>query len=165
MHCLGMTLGLLAQKRWHSKRLTWGAGEAVAIITWPALAGKWSLCIIAHSVLMASAWLALIYVFGQDRRGWVKTEKNQSSLLQANMLSVCLICRVLLWSGIYTTIWLSLCPKLSSECRTSSKGVERMETMNERRRKNQLHAHSGRPHIKCPSAFHVSLLKHCRCIM
>ncbi len=69
---------------------------------------------------MAPAWLALIYVCRQGRRERerVRTEKNQPS-------SVSL---VHVWSGICTMIWVSLSPKLSTECRISSKGVERMET-------------------------------------
>lgn len=124
MYCLSRMLGLLVKNRRHSKRLTGRAVEAVAIIAWPALAGKWSLGVIAHGLLMAPAWLALIYVFRQERRGWVRTERNQPSTVP--------ICGVLLWSGISTMIWVSLWPKLSSECSTSSKGRERTETMNER---------------------------------
>lgn len=103
----------------HSKRLTWRAVDAVAIVTWPALAGKWPLGVITHSVLMAPAWLALIYVFRQDRRGWVRTGENQSSAAWAKTFS-CMSD----WSCPFTVEdpQYCLCPKLSSECRTPSKG-------------------------------------------
>lgn len=67
--CLSRMLGLSVKKICHSKRLTCRAVEAVAIVTWPALAGKWSLGVITNSVLMAPAWLALIYVCRQTEEG------------------------------------------------------------------------------------------------
>ncbi len=65
---LDRMLSLLVKKWRHLKRLTWRAIEAVAIVPWPALAGKRSLSVVAHSVLMAPAWLALVYVCRQQRR-------------------------------------------------------------------------------------------------
>ena len=47
----------------HSETLTWGALEAVSIVTWPALAGEGSLGVEAHGVLVATARPAFIRVF------------------------------------------------------------------------------------------------------
>ena len=73
--------------------LTWIAGQAVAVVTRPALAGKWSLGVLTHSLLVAPAWLALVYVFRQDKRG-VSEDREDSR--QAKTISECPICCVLL---------------------------------------------------------------------
>lgn len=51
-----------------SKQFTWRAVKSVAIETWPALAGKGSLGVVAHGVLVAPAGLALVDVFRQEQK-------------------------------------------------------------------------------------------------
>lgn len=114
---LDRKLSLLVKKWRHPERLTWRAIEAVAIVPLPALAGKRSLSVVAHSVLMAPAWLALVYVCRRERREKLRTEKSQTSSVT--------ISHVLLWPGILTMIFVSLCPKLSSEWGIPSKGVRK----------------------------------------
>lgn len=61
----------------HSER-TWGAEEAVAVVTRPALAGKGALVVVAGGVLVASALPALVDVLGGGRgegergQAWVR---------------------------------------------------------------------------------------------
>lgn len=142
-------LGKMPSERWDIKSHTWRAVEAVAIVTWLALAGKWSLGVITHSVLMASVWLALIYVFRQNKRRRVRTEESDITYIFSERP----ICCILLWSECHSMIW------VLAEQRSSG-GVERMETMNEWYKDCPKKLHK-----KGQSAFPVSLFNHCRCNM
>lgn len=48
--------------------LTWRAGESISVKTWSALTGERSLRVVAHSILMASARLALVNVLRGEYR-------------------------------------------------------------------------------------------------
>lgn len=55
--------------------------EAVAIVTWPALAGKGSLGVMTIGVLVAPARLALIYVYRQEQKSLSEDTEDTSHLL------------------------------------------------------------------------------------
>lgn len=75
---------------------TWRAGDSIAVKTRLALTGERSLRVVAHSILMASARLALVNVL---RRGEQKESQHRDEFLPpAKMSPACL--GLLLWSQI-----------------------------------------------------------------
>lgn len=62
--------------------LTWRAGESIAVKTRLALAGEGSLRVVAHSILMASARLALVNVLRRENKRGLSREMNSCPKLK-----------------------------------------------------------------------------------
>lgn len=70
------------------KWLAWRAVLPITVVAWSALAGERSLCVVTHSVLMAPAWLALIYVCKQDNSQGGRAEKKQVIITRNHFVHV-----------------------------------------------------------------------------
>lgn len=77
---------------------TWRAGESIAVKARPALTGERSLRVVAHSILMASALLALVNVYSRGGENRKRTSTEIEFLPQARMSPACQ--GLLLWSQI-----------------------------------------------------------------
>lgn len=72
--------------------------ETVAAVTWPALAGKGSLCVVTHGVWVTPALLTLVYVFRQMDVMMARwTDGGWESRKKSNMNIFC----VILWVEIH----------------------------------------------------------------